>query len=360
MKCKSCKRDIPDESIFCMFCGEKVIRNRRKKKEVSVPKPRKLGSDTWFGQPMVDGVRVSVSAPTEEEYYAKARAIKLGLLEVSKVNRATLKCVIRNYIDDNANILSPSTIRGYEIIYRNRFKNYMDCDVNSINYQAMVNEEAVLVSAKTVLNAWALVSAALGASGYKVPKIKKPSVVRKEEDWLDYQQIKVFLNAIRDSDIEVACLLALHGLRTSEFLDLDVSQVSENGILVRGATVPNKDNEYVHKETNKNRSSRRTVPILIPRLLELLPKEGKVVDMHPSTLRWRLEKVCTNAGLPTCSPHDLRRSFASLAYHLGWNAQTTMLIGGWSNLQTVNEVYRKLAEQDKLDDVEKMKLFYGS
>lgn len=361
MICKACKREIPEESIFCLHCGEKVVRSREKKKEVSVPKPRQRPSGTWIAQLEHKGQRISVSAPTEAEWYAKARAVKLGLIEAEKKRSGlSLRAVIREYIDSNSKTLSPSTIRGYEICYRNRFKAYMDKDALSINYQRMVNDEAALVAPKTVVNAWALVAPALAAAKLPVPELNKPTVPESEEDFLDYEQIKVFLAAIRDDDAEAAALLALHGLRTSELLDLDVSQITTEHILIKGATVPNKDNKLVHKDTNKNKTSRRTVPVIIPRLLDLLPPQGKVVTLHPSTIRSHIEKVCRDAKLPVCSPHDLRRSFASLAYHLKWDELTTTRIGGWSNVQTVNKIYRKLAEKDKDADVERMKEFYAN
>ena len=359
MFCKACKRQIPDESIFCLHCGEKQIKSREKKKEVSVPKPRRLPSGTFFAQLTVDGQRHSVSAATEAEYYAKARALKSGLLDLKKAQpKDTLRQLLRDYIDSNTNTLSPSTIRGYEIIYRNRFKDYMDKPWAKIDFQRMVNSEAKIVAPKTVVNSWGLVAAALTAAGETAPKIKKPAVPPSDEDWLDYEQIKMFISAVRDKPVELAALLALHGLRASEFLDLDVSQITEDKIMVRGATVPNAQNQLVHKDTNKTKTSRRDVPLMMPRILELLPSEGKAVKLHPSTIRRDLEAVCIAAGLPVCTPHDLRRSFASLAYHLGWNEQTTMQIGGWSNLQTVNNVYRKLAEKDKAADIQKMQKFF--
>lgn len=359
MKCKACKREIPDHSIFCLYCGEKVIKSRKKKSEVSVPKPKQLPSGTWFGRIFSDGTRYSISAASEEEYYAKAKAIKLGLIDAKKANAGiTLKSAIRKYIDDNINIFSPSTVRGYEIIYRNRFKNYINSDIYNINYQAMINEESSLVSPKTVSNAWALVSTSLSYAGMTPPKINKPASAKKDEDWLDFEQIKTFIFAVHGKPVELAALLALHGLRTSEFLDLDVSQITPNGIVIRGATVPDRNNVYVHKDTNKNKTSSRTVPILIPRVLDLLPESGKAVTLHPSNIRKWLAKVCIAADLPVCTAHDLRRSFASLAFHLGWNAQTTMAVGGWANMQTVNEVYRKLSQKDKEADIEKMKTFF--
>ena len=360
MKCKSCKREIPEESIFCLHCGERIVRSRERKKEISVPKPRQLPSGTFFAQITVDGQRHSVSAATEAEYYAKARALKSGLLDTKKNQpKGTLRQLLRNYIDSNTNTLSPSTIRGYEIIYRNRFKDYMDKPWAKIDFQRMVNSEAKVAAPKTVVNAWGLVSAALTAAGEIPPKIKKPTVPPSDEDWLDFEQIKLFVSAVKDKPVELAALLALHGLRRSELLDLTVEQVTPDGIQIKGATVFNSSNKMIHKATNKNKTSRRTVPILIPRVLELLPDSGKAVTQHPSSIYRGIAAVCTDAGLPVCSAHDLRRSFASLAYHLGWNEQTTMQIGGWSDLQTVNAVYRKLAAKDKSSDVAKMQAFYS-
>ena len=360
MKCKSCKREIPEESIFCLHCGEKVVRSKKQKKDISVPAPRQLPSGTWFGRVSCAGERCSISADSESEYYAKAKAVKFGLVDAQKSRSGiSLSSAIRNYIDDNINVLSPSTIRGYEIIYRNRFSDYMSKDIYSINYQSMINAEAKKVSPKTVANAWALVAPSLVNAGMSVPNVRKPAIPASDEDWLDYKQIKTFISAVKDLPVELPALLALHGLRTSELLDLDVSQITSNGIDIKGATVPDKNNVYVHKDTNKNKASTRTVPILIPRLLDILPDSGNAVTIHPSSIRRGIEKVCLNAGLPVCTPHDLRRSFASLAFHLGWDAQTTMLIGGWSNMQTVNAVYRKLSDLDKNRDVEKMKQFYA-
>ena len=47
MVCKNCKRDIDDDSIFCKWCGEKQIRERRKKGEVKVPKQRQLARKSF-------------------------------------------------------------------------------------------------------------------------------------------------------------------------------------------------------------------------------------------------------------------------------------------------------------------------
>lgn len=361
MKCKACKNVVPDGSIFCNMCGERLVKTKaQKQKEVSVPKPRQLADGRYFAQIMIDGTRHGVYGKTLKEYEAAARALKTGVIKWDNTNTPDmpLRTAVRRYIDSSSNVLSPATIRGYEIIYRNRFKDYMDKPIGSINWQQMVNAEAALVSPKTVCNAWGLVSPAVAAAGLPAPQIKKPQVPASDEDWLDYEQIKTFIAAVKGHPVEPAALLALHGLRLSELLDLDVTQITKKLILIRGATVMGADNKLVHKATNKNKTSRRDVPVLIPRLLEVLPPEGKAVTQHPSSIRRGIEKACASAGLPICSVHDLRRSFASLAYHLDWNSQTTMVVGGWADLQTVERVYRKLAEQDKNADIKKMQDFF--
>ena len=257
MICKACKNSVPDGSIFCNHCGERLVRTRsRKKKKPTIPKPHQLKSGEWYGQIMINGVRRVVKGDTPEEYETRVLALKAKLISADiGPAKVTLKQAIRNYIDSNENVLSPSTIRGYETAYRNRFKKYMDKNISNIDYQTMINAEAAKVSPKTLRNAWGLVSPALAASGMTPPKVNLPQVPESNEDWLDYEQIKVFLEAIKGRPVEPAALLALHGLRLSELLDLDVSQIVNGQILIRGATVADKNNKLVHKETNKNKTS---------------------------------------------------------------------------------------------------------
>lgn len=360
MTCKNCKRVIDDDSFFCKWCGKEVIRGRKRKDEISVPKPRQLKNGEYAKQVMFKGQVEYIRGRTEAEYYAKARAWKSGLLQASRPSqKMTLREAMRQYIDSNDGALSPGTIRGYEIIYKHRFPDFRDLPVDKIDYQKMVSTEAKRLAPKTVVNAWGLVEPSLKAIKFPVPDVNLPQVPESDEDWLDFEQIAVFVKAIHGSEAELAALLALHGLRLSEILGLDVKSVGSEFILVRGAIVYDKNNKKVHKDTNKTKLSSREVPVIIPRVLELLPESGAAVTVSESTINRRIKAVCRENGLPECSVHDLRRSFCSLAFRLKWNSQTTMRVGGWSNLQTVEKVYRKLAAREKNEDIERMQLFYA-
>lgn len=359
MKCKHI--GAPENAVFCPFCGRRLIDEAQ---TVKVPAPRKLPSGTFYAQMTVDGQRVSVSAATEPEYYTKARAAKLGLLEMKKTApRFTVGAAIDDYIESKARVLSPSTIKAYKSYRKTRFLSVADRDINArINWQKVINEEFDGISAKTLANAWRLVSVSLSAKGVILPSVALPKIPRVSRPWLDFEQIQTFLSAIRGQDCELAALLALNGLRRSELLHLKAADVDLNKriIHVRGASVYNDKGQFVEKDTNKNASSARDVHIVIPRLETLLTgRSGVLVTSKPNTTYVAVNRVCEAAGLPQIGVHGLRHSFASLAYHLDWSEITTMREGGWSNNKTVHEVYRHLAEQDANADIENMRSFYA-
>ena len=355
-----CKHErAPLHATFCPDCGQRLIQQRG---DVKVPVPKCKGN-TWYSQIMVGGERVYISAETEEEYYAKARAAKHGLIEIKKAApRITLGAAVDNYIKDNDAVLSPSTINAYHSYRRTRFKGYMDADVEQINYQRMVNEECKKVAPKTVHNAYRLVTASLKHANIPIPEINLPQKRKSDRPWLDFAQIERFCEAVKGKPYELGALLALNGCRRSEILHLSTNDVDADKSLlyIRGASVIGEGNHLVDKDTNKTISSSRTVHIVIPRINDLIEgKTGKLVTTNPTTLYGSINKLCAKNGLPQVGVHGLRHSFASLAYHLGWSEMTTMREGGWSDPTVVHSIYTHLAAQDANEDIQRMKDFYS-
>lgn len=360
MKCRKCRREIVENAIYCPWCGHKQLTASN---EVRVPVPKKKGNK-WAAQVTVNGERIYVDGNSEEEYYAKARAVKSQLLEIKKaLPKVTLGKAVDKFISARSNILSPSTIKAYKSYRRTRFKGYMDCDIGKIDYQRMVNEEAEKISPKTLANAWRLITASLQYMNIDVPKVKTPPIPKSTRPWLDYEQIKTFLKAVRGKDCELAALLALNGLRRSELLHLSYEDIdTKRGIIhVRGASVYNEKGQFVAKKTNKNYTSTRDVHIVIPRITELLSdKDGTIITTKPNTTYVQVNRLCREVGLPEVGVHGLRHSFASLAYHLKWSEATTMREGGWANTSTIHKVYTHLAAADANNDIVQMQQFYGN
>lgn len=346
--------------MYCPWCGAKQIIEAS---EIKVPPP-KHNTKAWYNQVTVNGERVYISAETEDEYYAKARAAKANLIEIQKSRpRLTLGTALDRYIKDNDSVLSISTVNAYISYRKTRFTGYMDRDVGAINYQKMVNEESRKVKPKTVHNAWRLVTAALNHAGEAVPSVNLPRKAKADRPWLDYEQIQTFTSVLCGKPYELGALLALNGLRRSEILHLTSDDVDLSGgiIHIRGASVVGLSNKLVDKSTNKNKTSARDVHIVIPRLTELIRgKNGRLITTNPTTLYGLVNGLCERNGLPPVGVHGLRHSFASLAYHLGWSEATTMREGGWANTDTVHRVYTHLANQDANADIKKMIDFYDS
>lgn len=365
MKCPNCKSELPEDLhfIYCGYCGARLVREKQKKNDIKTPSPRKRGQK-WYIDLRREGV--TVIEDTEAEAIAKAKAIRAGFIKAEKKHPPlTLRQAIDKYIEDRDNALSPATIRGYYTIQRNAFADVMDQDIHAVrNWQAVVNREAGRVSAKTLQNEWRLVKTVLQKNKIDFDVTSLPQVIRNELPWLDYEQIKIFLEAVHGAPCELGALFALHGLRRSELLALTPEKIQDGRILVYGSAVVDKTGKLVVKSENKNITSRREVDIMIPRLAELLaesttPTGTPYIPFNHNTLRKQINRICEQNGLPLVGVHGLRRSFASLAYHLGWSERQTMKTGGWADFKTVHNIYVKLADADEKSDINRMKAFFN-
>lgn len=340
---------------------------------MNVPKPRRLSSGNYFIQLRLGGESISITEPTAKECIdaamlikAEHRAGKRTKQKAAAGSSLTLRQAIDNYIESKNNVLSPSTIRGYRTIQRNRFQAVADIKLKDIpDWQRVINTEAKLCSAKTLKNAWGFVSTVLHSSEVELPRsITLPQLPDKTRPWLDYEQIRTFCEVIKDTPCELPALLALSSLRRSEMYALtwDDIDLKHHRILVRGAMVPDENHEFMTKSTTKNASSNRSVPILIPRLLDLLTDADKtsarVLDGSPNTAWKKINRVCRDNDLPEVGLHGLRHSFASLAYHLGISERECMQIGGWADSKTMSKIYTHIADKDIVRAENAMADFY--
>lgn len=338
---------------------------------MKVPEPRKLNSGNWFIQLRLNGVSVPVTAPTAKECKRQAELIKAehraGKRQIEATAAdITLLAAIDKYIAARSNTLSPSTLNGYECIKKTRFQSVMNKPIHSINdWQAVCNAEAALCAPKTLRNAWGLILSVLKENGIEGIVVRLPQAAKEERPFLEPEQIKTFISAMKGNRCEIAALLALHSLRKSEILALDWADIDLNKkqIHVAGAVVIGADNKFVEKKTNKTDKSRRYVPIMIPQLYDALNavenKKGKLITCHPHTIYDNINRICEQNNLPKVGVHGLRHSFASLAYHIGMPEQLAMELGGWSDYGTMRKIYTHLANADRAKYTNAMSDFFS-
>ena len=333
---------------------------------MKVPTPKKLPSGNWFIHLRLGGQNIPVTASTKKECIQTATLIKAEYragkrAEKVQLSDMTLRQGIDRYIDARKNDLSPATIRAYRNIQKVRFQEYMDRPMKSIkNWQKVYDSQIGSLTGKTLKNAWSLVRSVYRfQTGQPMPEISMLPVVANERPFLDADQIKVFLEAVKGHKCEIPALLALSSLRCSEILGLTWDLVD-----LEHKRVPDEHNHLVHKETNKTDASRRYVPIFIPQLADALvavtDKTGYVSPMRTQqTIIRNINRICRDSGLPEIGIHGLRHSFASLCVHLGIPEETAMRIGGWSDFQTMRKIYTHISSRDLLAHTAALQSFYG-
>lgn len=366
IKCKSCSREVPANAPFCPWCGKKQIKEKKADGVIKVPDPKQLPSGKWhiYLRPEF----VPVTEDSREKCLTNAKAIRAGYIEEHKripKNALTLRKAIEAFMSTNENALSPATIRGYDIICRHRFPEKIDQPLeDTTGWQEAIDAANKAYSPKTVYNSWGLVREIMTENNVTPPKVRLPQKRQPEKEWLTYDQILTFVDALKGKRCESGALLALHSLRRSEIFGLSWDDIDlKNGrIHVRGAMVQNKDNVYIKKIETKNASSARTIRIMIPRLKEVLKQQKDAglspVLSTPNSLTQSINRVCAAAKLPEIGTHGLRHSYASLGFHLGLSELEVQEIGGWRDHNTVHKIYLHLAKQDRLNAENKMEKFY--
>lgn len=362
MKCKKCKRQIEDNSIYCNWCGYRQIADGV---EMRVPTPKRKGN-TWFAQVMVSGERHYVSGGSEEEYYAKARATKSGLIEATKPDNRIVKDLVSSYIKAREGIISVSTIDGYERKAKNNLQSLMKLRVKDLTQETVQNaitEDAKRYSGKTIWEALSLVQSAVGVEikykglviPSKLPKRKPP--VYSEGD------VKKIILALADygGQVECAGLLAIWlSLRRSEIMGLKWSDVKSNAVLIRNARVYDKSHKLVEKG-NKNETSERTVicdGYIIDRL-NALPHTSNYVFTISTAGIWKgIDTVCKNAGVEHGYLHGFRHTNATIMEYIGIPPKYANHRGGWSDDHVRQKTYTDLMTKGGEESAQKIDNFF--
>ena len=319
--------------------------------KTKLPKAQQLPSGSWRVQVKAGGERISVVDPDPGVAQAKALAIRAGLIgRQERPQTVTLDRAIRDYIASKRNTLSPATVRGYEIVRKHRFEGLMQRDVHTItrrDVQTAVNREALLVSPKTVANAYGVIRPVLASYGVELMGVSLPRKSRPQKEYLQLEEIGRLLEEAGGDDCEIGILLAVWlGLRRSEILGLCWDCVDEEkGIVtVRRTLVPDSSNRFVLREMTKNQSSNRVVrcpAYIMDRLAEQRQGRttGRVFPWHPDTLRKHIHRVCAAAGITDTTTHGLRHTNAAVMRSLGVSTQHAMARGGWTEEKTYKGLY---------------------
>ena len=372
MNCKKCCNQIPDNSLFCNWCGERQIRQRKKAgAELKVPKPTQMSSGNWFIRLRINGENINVTESTERACIEKARALKAGLLTEKKlrsdVATMTLCEACNAHIAKIEGRLSPSTKQGYEKIVRMHFPELMKKklgDINDKTIQAAIDAECKRISRrgkpyapKTVNAAYFFVADVLDAYDVAHGTPRLPEEKKRPVQILTAEQV---YSAVKGTDIELPCLLAMWLTFTiSEIRGFTKSKSIRNGQISVMETVVDVGGKPVRKDAAKEAERARTqnIPPYIQQLIDNV--EGDIIcPLSSQATNKRLQRRLEKFGYPVISFHKLRHISASTSVALNIPTAYVKDRGGWVSDYVVNRVYTHTFPKERLEADKKMDDFF--
>lgn len=299
---------------------------------------------------------ISITADTKQECLMKAAKAKEDMRQDTP--KITVDQAISKYIEAKRGVLSPATVASYLSKQRlyitpHKISSVRLDQLTPQKVQVWVSEIAGKVSKKTVLHAYGIISAAVRMFQPKADlSVRFPQGKRYGGYVPSTEEVLVLLQAAKEYDERLyrACLLAAFGtLRRGEISCLTSDDIHGDLLHVERDMVKDENGKWIVKLPKTEDSIR---DVRLPRwIIEEMP-EGRLVDYRPDEITKWFGKVLKETGLPHFRFHDLRKHAVSLMATQGVSMASIKDIGGWSNLQTPQQIYIKAladAKQRELD-----------
>lgn len=322
---------------------------------------KKLPSGSYrvqvFDYKDVDGKRhyKSFTAPTKRE--AEFQALQYVTGKSQPTMDITLYEAVTRYIDAKRDVLSPSTIRGYEGMkkYFREIGRTSLRDLTNTAIQIWISDISRGLSPKSIRNIYGLLvpSLQMFAPDFRLkttlPAKKKPDLyVPSDKD------IKTLLNKISGTELEIAVLLAAFGpLRRGELCALEDKDIHGNIVEVKRSMVKGPDKIWYIKQP-KTYSSYRSLEFPDYVISKMSGIDGRIIKATPDQISGRFRRAVRSAGLPHFRFHDLRHYSASIMHAIGVPDQYILQRGGWASDNVMKTVYRNVIDLESAKQTKKV------
>ena len=302
-------------------------------------KARQLPSGSWNVRVMVDGQ--SYSFTHSDKKTALRMASDFADEYRRKMDNPTLLERMREYVAENEERLSPSTVRSYNGMIRmiaERTPRIANKRLSAITEQDVFDIVRPLRTLKTKRNYVNFIHACTGKSAGKLTGVSSKRVHVPTE-----LEVKGLLQIFRNTELEVPIMLAAYGgLRRGEICALRMSDIDGDFVHVSKAVVRDQSGQWVTKDP-KTASSVRSV--LLPHfVIERIREQGYITHLLPSQVSNRFWKKQRNLGIPPYCFHSLRHFHASYLHYLNIPDAYIMQRGGWSTPSVMQSIYRHALE----------------
>lgn len=292
----------------------------------------------------------SITKPTKREVEKAIRALEAERSYQKKSN-LTLESAMEQYIDSKRNILSPSTISGYEQIMRLRLKDlqrYSIYQITEEDIQKAINLESLSLSPKTIANISGFLAAVLKT--YRPAFHYNITTPRKSRKLKELSTPEEIMQAVYQTPVELPVLLAMWlTLRMSEIRGLRREDIKGNILTINQVKLTVNGQDVVRQQAKTASSIRRLrLPEYILSLIDQLPPQQQYLcPQSAASIYKRFSRILEQNNLPHMAFHDLRHLAASVMVQLNVPDKYAMERGGWSTDNTLKSVYQHTFSEER-------------
>ena len=310
-------------------------------------KVKQLPSGSFRIQKMVDGKRYSITfdhEPTEKEVFLTIAKL---IEQSDPCPKGSFEYYARKYLDSRSNVVSPNTIRTYEIKLNQLSTQFRSMDINKIDndtVQKEINNFAADHAPKTVKTLHGYISSVLGAYRPNLRlKTKLPQAIKKDEYTPSSEDIRRIIKETEGTHFHVAFQLGVLSCRRGEICACTIEDLKGNDLWIH-RNLSHDGTQWIVKESPKTDASNRIIH-LPESLANEIREQGFIFDGHPNALNKAIHRIQKRLGIPEFKFHLLRSYFASYAHSIGISEADILSMGGWSTPHVMRSVYRKSMDE---------------
>lgn len=361
MDCIKCKKPIPEDGLFCPYCGKKQQQEKKKKKRANgtgsvIRKPGNR-SKPWEAQKA--GIYVGAYAT---KYEAEQALLRLADLPISETLNLTFQQVYTKWLPVHSRSLTDSGISGYAFayahcqpLYDKVFRRLRVSDFQQVILEMEAQglsksscEKAVQLFGQ--LSKWAIQEEICHTNYAKFVTVSAQQKSTKEP--FTAAQITAILSSPQPA-AQIAAILLATGCRPNELFAAATADAQETYFISGSKTKAGRNRIIpVAAFGLPAYQSLRSAAIAngCPRLIDAY--SGNKTYHNFYNRDW--QKLMESLNIENMAPYNCRHTFTTLAVHSGVKPEILQKILGHADYNTTVGVYTHLDKFEILQEATKL------